>query len=134
MEFLEGVSLLNWLGWAVVIGLAQILITAAAVTRQTGLNYNTSARDKPHPVTGMAARLQRAQANFFETFPFFAVGILALLITGYEDSNAALGAAMYVIGRAVYVPLYAFGVPYLRTLVWAVAFSGMVMVLSVLFT
>jgi uncharacterized MAPEG superfamily protein len=134
MEFLEGVSLLNWLGWAVVIGLAQILITAAAVTRQTGLNYNTSARDKPHPVTGMAARLQRAQANFLETFPFFAVGILALLITGYEDSNATLGAALYVIGRAIYVPLYAFGVPYLRTLVWAASFSGLVMVLSVLFT
>ena len=134
MEFLESVSLLNWLGWAVVIGLAQILITAAAVTRQTGLQYNASARDKPHPVTGMAARLQRAQANFLETFPFFAIGILALLITGYEDSNATLGAALYVIGRAIYVPLYAFGVPYLRTLVWAASFSGLVMVLSVLFT
>ena len=82
----------------------------------------------------MAARLQRAQANFLETFPFFAVGILALLITGYEDSNAALGAAMYVIGRAIYVPLYAFGVPYVRTLVWAASFAGLVMVLSVLFT
>ena len=134
MEFLENVSLLNWLGWAVVIGLAQILITAAAVTRQTGLQYNASARDKPHPVTGMAARLQRAQTNFLETFPFFAVGILALLITGYEDSNATLGAALYVIGRAIYVPLYAFGVPYLRTLDWAASFSGLVMVLSVLFT
>ena len=134
MEFLESVSLLNWLGWAVVIGLAQILITAAAVTRQTGLKYNASARDKPHPVTGMAARLQRAQANFFETFPFFAVGMLALLITGYDDSNAALGAALYVIGRAIYVPLYAFGVPYVRTLVWAASFAGLVMVLSVLFT
>ena len=134
MDMLESVSLLNWLGWAVVIGLAQILITGAAVTRQTGLKYNASARDKPHPVTGMAARLQRAQANFFETFPFFAVGILALLITGYEDSNATLGAALYVIGRAIYVPLYAFGVPYLRTVVWAIAFTGMVMVLSVLFT
>ena len=134
MEFLESVSLLNWLGWGVVIGLAQILITAAAVTRQTGLQYNASARDKPHPVTGMAARLQRAQTNFLETFPFFAVGILALLITGYEDSNATLGAALYVIGRAIYVPLYAFGVPYLRTLDWAASFSGLVMVLSVLFT
>ena len=38
------------------------------------------------------------------------------------------------IGRAIYVPLYAFGVPYVRTLVWAASFAGLVMVLSVLFT
>lgn len=133
MDIFEGVSLLNWLGWAVAIGLVQLFLAGAAVTRQTGLAYNAGARDTPFTPTGMAARLQRAQANFMETFPFFAVGILALVMTGYEDANAGLGAALYVIGRAVYVPLYAFGVPYVRTLVWAASFAGLVMVLSVLF-
>ena len=133
MNIFEGVSLLNWLGWAVVIGLVQLFLAGAAVTRQTGLTYNAGARDAPFTPTGMAARLQRAQANFMETFPFFAVGILALVFTGHEDTNAGLGAALYVIGRAFYVPLYAFGVPYVRTLVWTASFAGLVMVLSVLF-
>lgn len=133
MDIFDGMSLLNWLGWAIVIGLAHIVLAAAATTLQTGLRYNAGARDEPHPVTGMAARLQRAQANFLETFPFFAVGVLAIVMTGYEDANANLGAALYVIARAVYVPLYAFGVPYVRTLVWAVSLAGLVMVMSVLF-
>lgn len=133
MDIFDGVSLLNWLGWAVVIGLVQIALAGAAVTRQTGLAYNAGARDTPFTPTGMAARLQRAQANFMETFPFFAVGILALIMTGYDDTNAGLGAALYVVGRALYVPLYAFGVPYVRTVVWTVSLVGLVMVLSVLF-
>ena len=133
MELFENISLLNWLGWAVVVGLAQVFLTAAAVTRQTGLAYNVSARDEPRRITGVAARLQRAQANFMETFPFFVAGVLGTLISGAEDPNAQLGAMLYVIGRAVYVPLYAFGVPVLRTLVFAVSVSGIVMVLSSLF-
>lgn len=133
MGFFEDVSLLNWLGWAVVVGLVQVFLTAAAVTRQTGLAYNVSARDEPRRITGMAARLQRAQANFMETFPFFVAGVLGTLISGAEDPNAQLGAMLYVLGRAVYVPLYAFGVPVLRTLAFAVSVTGLVMVLSSLF-
>ena len=43
------------------------------------------------------------------------------------------GAALYFWGRVVYVPLYAFGVPYIRSLVWLVSLAGLVMVLASLF-
>jgi uncharacterized MAPEG superfamily protein len=36
---------------------------------------------------------------------------------------------MYLLARIVYVPLYAFGVPVVRTLVWMVGTVGLVMVL-----
>ena len=38
-----------------------------------------------------------------------------------------------VWARVVYVPLYAFGVPYVRSLVWTVSFAGLVMILAALF-
>ncbi|MEY4583000.1 MAG: hypothetical protein RL701_7703, partial [Pseudomonadota bacterium] len=40
------------------------------------------------------------------------------------------GSILYVAGRIVYVPLYAAGIPYLRTVVWFVAISGLFMVIA----
>ena len=44
-----------------------------------------------------------------------------------------VGTHLYFFGRLIYVPLYAFGVPYIRTLVWLVAAGGLVMVIAALF-
>jgi uncharacterized MAPEG superfamily protein len=38
------------------------------------------------------------------------------------------GSVLYVAGRAAYLPLYASGVRYWRSLVWSVSFLGLVMV------
>ena len=38
-------------------------------------------------------------------------------------------AGVYFAGRLVYVPLYAWGVPVVRTIVWGVAMLGIAMVL-----
>jgi len=40
---------------------------------------------------------------------------------------------LYFWARVAYVPLYAAGVPYLRTLVWTISLIGLVMVLAALF-
>ena len=42
---------------------------------------------------------------------------------------AATGAWVWLIARVVYLPLYAFGVPALRTLAWCVSIAGLVMML-----
>jgi uncharacterized MAPEG superfamily protein len=39
------------------------------------------------------------------------------------------GAQLYFWARVAYVPLYAFGVTYVRTLAWTVATLGIVLVL-----
>ena len=46
------------------------------------------------------------------------------------DARTALGAQLYFWSRVVYVPLYAAGIPYLRSVVWAVSIVGLLMVLS----
>lgn len=121
---------LKMLAWSMVLGLAQILITAGAVTRERGSRWNASARDGTPPPPGvMAGRLQRAQANFLETFPFFAAAVLAVVVADLQGSTSALAVQLYFWARLVYVPLYAFGVPYVRSLVWLVSLVGIGMLL-----
>lgn len=54
-------------------------------------------------------------------------------VIGASSALTVWGAALYFWGRVVYVPLYAFGVPYIRSLVWVVSLAGLVMVLASLF-
>ena len=125
---------IKMLVWAMVLGLVQIALAATLVTQQRGFAWGAGARDgEPRPVTPVAARLQRAAANFLETFPFFAVAVLLLHATNRFDANTAMAAQMYFWGRVLYVPAYAFGVPFLRTVVWAVAITGIVLLLRPLF-
>ncbi|HEX3701506.1 MAG TPA: MAPEG family protein [Phenylobacterium sp.] len=90
-------------------------------------------RDDPRPVTGQAARLSRSYANFLETFPLFAVAVIAVLMAGKTGSQSQFGAWMYVIGRVAYTPLYALGLPIVRTLAWTVSMVGIVLVIVAFF-
>jgi uncharacterized MAPEG superfamily protein len=122
---------LTILAWTLVLALVQILLAAQLRTQETGLQYNMSARDEkappPRPVT---ARLQRAQANLFETLPLFAAAVLIAHVAGEESALTVWGCWLYLIARVVYLPLYAFGVPVLRSLVWALSLLGLVLVLA----
>ncbi|PHY13352.1 hypothetical protein CSW58_06340, partial [Caulobacter sp. B11] len=55
---------LKMLAAATVLGLIQLLWAAAAAQPQRGLKWNVGPRDTPVVLTGMAARLERAAANF----------------------------------------------------------------------
>ena len=125
---------LQMLVWAVVLGLAQIMAAATLGTQQRGLAWNAGARDgDPKPLTGVAARMDRALKNFLETFGFFAVAVLAVVVIQRTNAHTALGAQLYLWSRVAYVPLYAMGIPYLRTLVWAASMAGLFLVLLALF-
>ncbi|MEP6633522.1 MAG: MAPEG family protein [Luteimonas sp.] len=125
---------LQMLAWAVVLGLAQVLIGATLMTQQRGLRWNAGARDGvPEPLTGITARVDRASHNFLETFPFFAAAVLAVVATQRTNPDTALGAQMYFWARVAYLPIYAAGIPYLRTAVWAVALWGLIKIVAALF-
>lgn len=125
---------LQMLVWSVVLGLVVVAIAAALGTQQRGLGWNVGARDGiPPPLTGVAARMDRASRNFLETFPFFAVVVLVVIITQHTNASTALGAQLYFWARVAFVPIYAAGIPYLRTVVWAVSIVGLVKILLALF-
>jgi uncharacterized MAPEG superfamily protein len=125
---------LTMLAIAVVLGMFQLLIAARAGNSQRGLRWNVGARDEaPKSVGKGAARLERAFRNFLETFPFFAAVVLIAAVAGRHNGATVWGAELYVAGRIVYLPLYAFGVPVLRTLVWLVATAGILLIAAALF-
>lgn len=125
---------LSFLGWALVLALVQILLPAMFRNRETGVTYNTGPRDEAGPPVGViTGRLRRAQANLFETLPLFIGAVLLAHVADKAGPLTYWGAHLYVFGRVVYLPLYALGVPYVRSLVWLVATAGLVMVIAALF-
>jgi uncharacterized MAPEG superfamily protein len=125
---------LKIVGWCVVLGLAHVFIAAGLATQQRGLKWNASNRDEESkPLTGIAARAFRANHNFLETFAFFAAAAVAVVLAKENTAHTALGAQLYFWARAAYLPIYLIGIPYLRTLVWAVSLWGLLQVLEGLF-
>jgi uncharacterized MAPEG superfamily protein len=125
---------LKMLAWAVVLGLVQIALAATLTTGQRGFAWGVGARDAtPEPLTPLASRLNRASANFLETFPLFAAAVLAVVAAGAAGERTALGAQLYFWARVAYLPAYAAGIPYVRTLAWTVSIVGLVLVLRALF-
>jgi uncharacterized MAPEG superfamily protein len=110
--------------------LVQIVIASHAASLQRGYRWTASARDaEVPPLTGAAGRLERALRNLLETFPVFVAAVLLVHALGRETALSAWGAGLYVSARLVFLPLYAFGAPLLRSLVWNVAFAGIVLLL-----
>ena len=118
------------LAWGCVLGLVHIFAAVRVKTRQYGTAWNISARDEalppPEPLVG---RLARAQANYFETFPIAAAAILIVYTTGLHDRLTALGAIIWLVARIVYLPVYALGIPMLRTALFIASVIGILMVL-----
>ena len=75
----------------------------------------------------MAGRLDRALRNYLETFPLFAALVLVAHVSETHDALTEWGSRLYLWGRVAYMPLYAAGVPLVRSLVWNVATVGIVL-------
>jgi uncharacterized MAPEG superfamily protein len=126
---------LTLLAWTLVLALVQIFATATVRTKQYGSKWNAGARDEAlPPPTPLVGRLQRAQSNLYETLPLFAAAVLIAHAAGRESATTALGAQLYFWGRVIYVPLYALGIPYIRSLVWLVSLAGLTMIIGTLLT
>jgi len=58
--------------------------------------------------------------------------VLVANATGRHDALTIWGAQLYFWARVAYLPLYAFGVPLVRSLVWNVAVLGIALLLIAL--
>ena len=124
---------LSVLAWACLLAILHLWLPIRAKTRQFGLQWNMGPRDEtpaapaaPSPVAG---RLERAQANYYESFPLIAAAILIVSVADLETRWTAIGAILWLGARVLYLPLYALGVPVLRSLVWTASVIGLLMVL-----
>jgi len=122
---------LSILAWGCLLALVHIFAAAHVKTKQYGAKWNVGARDESlPPADPLVGRLMRAQANYFETFPIAAIAILVDHAAGLLDGWTAIGAALWLGARIVYLPLYAAGVPVVRTLVFGVSLAGIALLLQ----
>jgi uncharacterized MAPEG superfamily protein len=118
------------LGWGCILGLVHIFAAIRVKTAQYGTAWNMGARDEalpePRPIIG---RLARAQANFLETFPIVIAAVLVDAHAGLLSNWTAIGALLWFGARVIYLPLYAAGIPKVRTAAFAVSMVGIMLLL-----
>ena len=121
---------LFYLGWTLVLTIFQVILASATKRRQDGLQWAAGTRDAPAPeYRGIAARMVRAQANLYENLPVFIGAVLLAHVSGRENGLTAWGAGLFFWGRVAYIPTYAYGLVPWRTVAWAVAVIGLLLVL-----
>jgi uncharacterized MAPEG superfamily protein len=122
-------SEMHYFAWSILLGLVYLLLALAALVLQHGLRYVASPRDETRTINGKAARLAGASRNYVETFPFYAATVLLTVLSAMHNDKTLLGSQLYFWARVVYLPVYFFGIPYLRTGVWTVSIVGIVLII-----
>ena len=115
-------SELGILGLYGLVVIATILIQVMAAQAQVGLEMLVKPRDDMPKLTGVAGRMERAQLNSIVAMALFAPAVLILADKGLATSTTLLAAQVFLIARILYVPIYAAGLPWVRTLVWLAGF------------
>jgi uncharacterized MAPEG superfamily protein len=122
---------LTCLEWSVALWLVHVLVQATVGNIELPFGYLFTSRDKPAAARGLLfGRATRALANYVENLTPFVAVALALMVTQRTGGPGALGATLWILARIVYIPVYVFGIIYVRTLVWTVSIVGLVMMLS----
>ena len=82
----------------------------------------------PPELPAWARRATRVHANMVENLAPFAALVLAAQAAGLANETTALGAAIFFWARVVHAVVFTLGIPWLRTLAFAVAWVGMVII------
>jgi len=113
---------------AALLGLVHLSVASFSYKSQVGNSYTVGPRDDNIQPSGIAGRLYRAHRNYLETFAIFAVCVLLVHLTNVYGPWSYWGSNLYLVGRILFLPLYAWGVPWLRTFSWNLATLGLVLV------
>lgn len=121
-----------WLAAALGVVHILLMVVFSGLAGRTG--WAIGPRDQAGPPFGtVGGRVERALQNFVQTFGLFAAAVLMATAMGKHSHMSEMGAQLYFWARVVYVPIYAAGIPVVRTLVWLGSFAGIVMVLLAIY-
>ena len=104
--------------------LATILLQVLGSMSTLSMGYLMSSRDEPREVGRMTARIKRALDNSITAMALFAPAILLIHVQGKSDASSLLAAQVFLAARLIYLPVYALGVPAIRTLAWLAGFAA----------
>lgn len=121
---------LGYLTLSVVLLLAHIILQATWSDLTKGIGWALGPQDERREPSVVAARIERALANFLQTYPaFIALVVVTQMANDIDHTWTAFGAAVWFWACVAYVPAYASGLPLLRSIAWFASIAGLVMML-----
>ena len=118
---------LNLLVWSVALCVVQMLVAVITAQGQVGLPTLIGNRENFPELTGIAGRASRAHQNMVANLVLFAALALAVAVMGKSNTTTILGAELFFWARIAYAVVYLIGIPWVRTLVWAISMVGLVL-------
>jgi uncharacterized MAPEG superfamily protein len=94
------------------------------ITKKLNFLYLFSSRDDVTKTSLFFNRAQRALNNLFQTLPIFIVLAILSIIKNIDISFLA---TLWLATRIIYIPIYVFGIDYVRTIVWAISLVCLIM-------
>jgi uncharacterized MAPEG superfamily protein len=99
-------------------------IVSAGIAKAGRRDYNNrEPRAWLGRLDGYRARANAAQANAWEAFPFFAIGVLAAHVMQVPPARIDALALAFIVLRVIYLGLYIADKALLRSLVWIAAWG-----------
>ena len=119
---------LTCLELSILLWVAHIAVQAWFAREAVDIDYLAGPRDADVEPKGVFyPRATRALRNYIENYPPFIAADLALIATNH---NGGWGAAIWIIARIVYLPLYVMGVKMFRSAAWVISVLGLLMMLE----
>ena len=119
---------LNLLVWSVALCVLQMLIAVITAQGQVGLPPLVGNREGFPELKGLAGRASRAHQNMVTNMVLFAVLVLVAAVSGKANAMTALGAQLFFWARLAYAVIYLIGIPWARTIAWAISIVGLVLI------
>jgi uncharacterized MAPEG superfamily protein len=102
-------------------------IVAAGIAKKGFDNYdNAQPREWLAKQTGFRARANAAQANLFESLPFFFAAVIIASISNAPQHRIDLLAVGFVLARIAYLVCYVANWPTTRSIVWVIGLACVV--------
>jgi uncharacterized MAPEG superfamily protein len=102
-------------------------IVAAGIAKKGFDNYdNAQPREWLAKQTGFRARANAAQANLFESLPFFFAAVIIASISHAPQHRIDMLAVAFVLARIAYLVCYVANWPATRTIVWSIGIACVV--------
>lgn len=83
----------------------------------------------PKPMADWAQRMKAAHSNAVENLVVFAALVFVANVAGISNDTTVLACTVYFWARVVHFVSYTLGVPWVRTLAFAVSWAAMVAIL-----
>ncbi len=119
-------ALLGLVGLALLV-LLHVGVQGLALKTAAGTAWSVGPRDTPATLAPLHGRLRRALDNLLESAPVFVALAVVAHLADRVGPPVAAGIALFLAGRLAFLPAYASGVPWLRTVFWYVAGIGLLL-------